>query len=66
MSLEQEFAEYRAGRCKRVPAKRPAIMERWITELRNGLAKTALKVRDHTPAIALDNAPGETVDVGMR
>ena len=39
-------------------------MERHIAELRNGLGKTALKVGDRAPAIVLDNARGETVDVG--
>ena len=64
MSLKQELAEYRASWLKRVPAERQAIMERHIAELRNGLAKTALKVGDRAPAIVLDNANGETVDVG--
>jgi peroxiredoxin len=63
MSLKQELAEYRAGWFKRVPAERQAIMERHIAELRNGLAKTALKVGDRAPAIVLGNARGETVDV---
>src|SRR5271165_618300 len=63
MSLKQELAEYRAGWFKRVPAERQAIMERHIAELRNGLAKTALKVGDRAPAIVLRNARGETVDV---
>jgi thiol-disulfide isomerase/thioredoxin len=64
MTLKQELAEYRAGWFKRVPAERQAIMERHIAELRNGLAKTALKVGDRAPAIVLGNARGETVDVG--
>jgi hypothetical protein len=63
MSLKQELAEYRAGWFKRVPAERQAIMERHIVELRNGLAKTALKVGDRAPGIVLGNARGETVDV---
>jgi thiol-disulfide isomerase/thioredoxin len=65
MSLKQELAEYRAGWFKRVPAERQAIMERHIAELRNGLAKLALKVGDRAPAIVLGNARGETVDVDM-
>jgi peroxiredoxin len=63
MSLKQELAQYRAGWFKRVPAERQAIMERHIAQLRNGLAKTALKVGDHAPSIVLGNAKGETVDV---
>ena len=63
MSLKEELAEYRAGWFKRVPAARQAIMERHIAELRNGLAKTALKVGDHAPTIKLRNVRGETVDV---
>src|SRR5271165_1082411 len=62
-SLKEELAEYRAGWFKRVPAERQAIMERHIAELRNGLAKTALKVGDRAPAIKLRNVRGETVDV---
>ena len=64
MSLKQELAEYRAGWFKRVPKERQAIMERHIAQLRNGLAKTALKVGDRAPSIVLGNAKGETVDVG--
>jgi thiol-disulfide isomerase/thioredoxin len=64
MSLKEQLAEYRAGWFKRVPVERQAIMERHIAELRNGLAKTALKVGDRAPAIVLGNAKGETVDVG--
>jgi peroxiredoxin len=64
MSLKQELAEYRVGWFKRVPAERQAIMERHITQLRHGLAKTALKIGDRAPPIVLNNARGETVDVG--
>ncbi len=64
MSLKQELAEYRAGWFKRVPAERQAIMERHIAQLRDGLAKTALKVGDRAPSIVLGNAKSETVDVG--
>jgi peroxiredoxin len=63
MSLKQELAEYRSGWFKRVPAERQAIMERHIAQLRDGLAKTALKVGDRAPSIVLSNAKGETVDV---
>jgi peroxiredoxin len=63
MSLKQELAEYRAGWFKRVPVERQAIMERHIAQLRDGLAKTALKVGDRAPLIVLGNAKGETVDV---
>ena len=63
MSLKQELAEYRAGWFKRVPAARQLIMERHIAQLRDGLAKTALKVGDRAPSIVLGNAKGETVDV---
>ena len=63
MSLKQELAEYRAGWFKRVPAERQAIMERHIAQLRDGLAKTTLKVGDRAPSIVLSNAKGETVDV---
>jgi peroxiredoxin len=64
MSLKEQLAEYRAGWFKRVPADRQAIMERHIAQLRNGLAKAALKPGDQAPAIVLKNARGETVDVG--
>jgi peroxiredoxin len=64
MSLKEQLAEYRAGWFKRVPAERQAIMERHINELRNGLAKAALKIGDRAPAIVLPNATGKTVDVG--
>jgi peroxiredoxin len=64
MSLKEQLAEFRAGWFKRVPADRQAIMERHIAQLRDGLAKTALKAGDHAPAIVLKNAKGETVDVG--
>jgi peroxiredoxin len=64
MSLKQELAEHRARSLARVPAERQAIMERHIMQLRNGLAKTALQVGDRAPSIMLDNANGETVDIG--
>ena len=56
MSLKEELAEYRAGWFKRVPAERQAIMQRHIAELRDGLAKKALKVGDRAPSIILGNA----------
>jgi peroxiredoxin len=65
MSLKEQLAEYRADWFKRVPAERQAVIERHVNELRNGLAKAALKAGDHAPAIVLTNAKGETVDVGM-
>jgi peroxiredoxin len=64
MSLKQQLAEYRAGWLKRVPAERQVVIERHIARLRNGVAKTALKAGDLAPAISLDNAKGETVNVG--
>jgi peroxiredoxin len=64
MSLKEQLAEFRAGWFKRVPADRQAIMQRHIAQLRDGLAKTALKAGDRAPAIVLKNARGETVDVG--
>jgi peroxiredoxin len=64
MSLKEQLAEFRAGWFKRVPADRQAIMERHIAQLRDGLAKTALKAGDRAPAIVLKNAKGETVDIG--
>jgi peroxiredoxin len=64
MSLKEQLAEYRASWFKRVPAERQAIMERHIAELRNGIAKTAMKTGDRAPAIVLGNAKGETVVVG--
>ena len=65
MSLKEQLAEYRADWLKRVPAERQAVIERHVNELRNCLAKAALKAGDHAPAIVLTNAKGETVDVGM-
>jgi len=63
MSLKEQLADYRAGWFQRVPAERQAIMERHIAGLRNGaIAKTALKVGDRAPAIALENAKGVIVD----
>jgi peroxiredoxin len=64
MSLKQELAEYRAAWFKRVPAERQAIMERHIAQLREGVAKTSLKVGDRAPSIVLGNAKGKAVDVG--
>ena len=64
MSLKEQLAEYRADWFKRVPAERQAVIERHITELRNGQAKAALKPGDRAPAIELTNAKDETVDVG--
>ena len=63
MSLKEQLAEYRAGWFKRVPAERQAVMERHINELRNTLAKTALKSGDRAPPIVLTNAKGALVDV---
>ena len=63
MSLKEQLAEYRAGWFKRVPAERQAVMERHIEQLRNGLAKTALKAGDRAPPIALTNAKGAVVDI---
>ncbi|HTZ01494.1 MAG TPA: peroxiredoxin-like family protein [Xanthobacteraceae bacterium] len=63
MSLKQQLADYRAGWFQRVPAERQAAMERHIAELRNGLAKTALKAGDRAPPIVLGNAKGAIVDV---
>lgn len=63
MSLKEQLAEYRAGWFKRVPAERQAVMERHINELRNGLAKTALKAGDRAPSVVLTNAKGTVVDV---
>jgi hypothetical protein len=62
MSLKEQLAEYRADWFKRVPAERQAVIERHVNELRNGLAKTALKAGDRAPAIVLTNAKDETVD----
>jgi peroxiredoxin len=63
MSLKEQLAEYRAGWFKRVPAERQAVMERHIDELRNGLAKTALKAGDRAPPVVLANAKGAVVDI---
>ncbi|MGA9894858.1 MAG: peroxiredoxin-like family protein [Xanthobacteraceae bacterium] len=63
MSLKEQLADYRAGWFKRVPAERQAVMERHINELRNGLAKTALKAGDRAPPIVLTNAKGAIVDI---
>jgi peroxiredoxin len=64
MSLKEQLAEYRAGWYQRVPPERQAIMQRHIEQLRSGaIARTMLKVGDRAPAIVLNNAKGETVDV---
>lgn len=63
MSLKEQLAEYRAGWFKRVPAERQAVTERHIAELRDSLAKTALKTGDRTPPIVLANAKGDLVDI---
>ena len=64
MSLKEQLAEYRAGWYKRVPPERQAIMQRHIDQLRTGaIARTVLKVGDRAPAVVLQNANGETVDV---
>jgi peroxiredoxin len=65
MSLKEQLDEYRAAWYQRVPAERQAIMERHIEQLRDGaIARTMKKVGDRAPQIVLDNARGETVDVG--
>jgi peroxiredoxin len=66
MPLKDQLAEYRDGWFKRVPADRQAIMERHIAQLRDGLAKKALKAGDRAPAIVLGNVHGKTVDVGAQ
>ena len=66
MPLKDQLAEYRAGWFKRVPSDRQAIMERHIAQLRDGLAKTALKTGDRAPAIVLGNVHGKTVDVAAQ
>jgi peroxiredoxin len=63
MSLKEQLAEYRADWLKRVPTERRAIIERHVNQLRNGLAKAALKAGDRAPAIVLANVKGEIVDV---
>jgi peroxiredoxin len=63
MSLKDQLAEYRAGWFKRVPAERQAVMERHINELRNGLAKSALKAGDQAPPVVLTSARGTIVDI---
>ena len=64
MSLKEQLAEYRAGWYKRVPPERQAIMQRHIDQLRHGvIARTMLKVGDRAPAIVLNDAKGEIVDV---
>jgi peroxiredoxin len=63
MSLKEELAEFRSGWFRRVPAERQAIMERHISALREGLAKTSLKTGDRAPPIVLPNVRGERVDV---
>jgi peroxiredoxin len=65
MSLKEQLAEYRVGWHQRVPAERQAIMQRHVEQLRNGaVARTMLRVGDRAPAIVLENAKGESVDVG--
>jgi peroxiredoxin len=66
MPLKDQLAEYRDGWFKRVPADRQAIMERHIAQLRDGLAKKALKTGDRAPAIVLGNVHGKTVDVAAK
>jgi peroxiredoxin len=66
MPLKDQLAEYRDGWFKRVPADRQAIMERHIAQLRDGLAKKALKTGDRAPAIVLGNVHGKTVNVGTQ
>ncbi len=64
MSLKQQLAEYRASWHKRVPPERQAIMQRHIEQLRTGaIAHTMLKVGDRAPAIVLNNANGQRIDV---
>ena len=64
MSLSEQLVEFRAGWHKRVPSERKTAMQRQINQLRNGvLASTMLKVGDRAPAIVLENAKGEFVDV---
>lgn len=64
MSLSDQLAEYRAGWKKRVPADRQASMERHIEQLgRSKIVETMRKTGDRAPAIILNNARGEPVDV---
>jgi len=64
MSLKEQLAQLRAGWHARVPAERKAMMQHHIDQLRTGaIARTMLKAGDRTPAIVLENAKGEIVDV---
>src|SRR5215467_13982232 len=65
MSLKQQLDEYLAGWRERVPAKRQAIVERHIGQLRGVIARTMLKVGDRAPAFALPDAKGDVIDFGV-
>ena len=66
MSLKEQLGQFRVGWYQRVPAERQAVIERHINHLRtSGIVGTMLKVGDRAPAIVLDNAKGEAVDVGL-
>ncbi len=65
MSLKQQLADFRASWHERVPEEVQEKMLRHIRHLKDGAdAPKMLKVGDRAPAIVLDNAKGDTVDVG--
>ena len=64
MSLKDQLAQRRAEWYQRVPADRHAAILRHIEALKTEtISRTILKVGDRVPAIVLDNAKGEIVDV---
>jgi len=66
MSLKEQLAQFRVGWYERVPAERQAVIERHINHLRiSGIVRAMLKAGDHAPAIVLDNAKGQAVDVSL-
>jgi len=65
MSLNDKLAELKADWHKRVPAERKIAVQREINQLRGGaLPRSILKVGDRAPAVMLENAKGDIIDVG--
>jgi peroxiredoxin len=63
-SLSQQLEEYRAGWMQRVPADRRAAMERHIAYLsETGVGRSAKRIGDRAPDIALPDAHGKPFEV---
>ena len=65
MSLTEQLSAYKAEWHQKVPAEFQARIEAHIEQLRNdAIADSARKVGDRAPAIVLNDASGQPIDVG--